>query len=99
MNQHELFSSPASSEGWISLPGELLATRPGRYILSVTAFSGDPAPRMRCGHVCWCAWPHQSSLHKRSSPCDAMHTHSSRAHCAHLHAHRRPQASRAWCCT
>jgi hypothetical protein len=38
--QNELFSSPASSEGWISLNGKMLATHPGQYILTVSAFSG-----------------------------------------------------------
>eukprot|EP00878_Enallax_costatus_P014517 GHUV01015185.1.p1 GENE.GHUV01015185.1~~GHUV01015185.1.p1 ORF type:complete len:583 (+),score=159.98 GHUV01015185.1:160-1908(+) len=40
--QNELFSSAASSEGWISIPQEDLATHPGDYMLSVTAFSGMP---------------------------------------------------------
>ena len=38
--QNELFNSPASSEGWISLNGKVLADHPGQYILTVSAFSG-----------------------------------------------------------
>jgi hypothetical protein len=38
--QNELFNSPASSEGWISLNGKMLAAHPGQYILTVSAFSG-----------------------------------------------------------
>ncbi|KAF6253771.1 hypothetical protein COO60DRAFT_388523 [Scenedesmus sp. NREL 46B-D3] len=42
--QSELFSSPASSEGWISVPPQELQAQPspGRFLLSVTAFSGRP---------------------------------------------------------
>uniref|UniRef100_A0A383V4J4 Leucine-rich repeat-containing N-terminal plant-type domain-containing protein n=1 Tax=Tetradesmus obliquus TaxID=3088 RepID=A0A383V4J4_TETOB len=42
--QNELFSSPASSEGWISVPPSQLeaAPSPGKFLLSVTAFSGSP---------------------------------------------------------
>jgi hypothetical protein len=40
MVQNELFSSPASSEGWISLNGQMLAKNPGQYILTVSSFSG-----------------------------------------------------------
>lgn len=40
--QNELFSSAASSEGWISIPQEDLTTHPGDYLISVTAFSGTP---------------------------------------------------------
>lgn len=40
MVQNELFTSPASSEGWISLPNEMLAKNPGQYLLTVSAFSG-----------------------------------------------------------
>jgi hypothetical protein len=42
--QNELFSSPASSEGWISVPPSELAAQPspGQFLLSVTAFSGSP---------------------------------------------------------
>lgn len=38
--QNELFNSPASSEGWISLSGQMLAKHPGQYILTVSSFSG-----------------------------------------------------------
>lgn len=41
--QNELFNSPASSEGWMSLSGDMIAQHPGQYILTVSAFSG----------VCW----------------------------------------------
>jgi hypothetical protein len=42
--QNELYSSPASSEGWISVPPSELAAAPspGKFLLSVTAFSGSP---------------------------------------------------------
>jgi hypothetical protein len=42
--QNELFSSPASSEGWISIPPSELEAQPspGQFLLSVTAFAGNP---------------------------------------------------------
>lgn len=45
--QSELYSSPASSEGWISLPPEMVATQPGQYLISITAFSGNPTAVLR----------------------------------------------------
>lgn len=70
--QNELFNSPASSEGWISLSGQMLAKHPGQYILTVSSFSGAPTVVLRVWTppaVLQLARPEKSALAQMAQSC------------------------------
>lgn len=47
LQQSDLFSSPASSEGWVSLPLDPTVRLPGAYLLRIAAVSGSPRLQLR----------------------------------------------------